>query len=166
MKTLAELKRDAKSGKISFELMEWFGKVAEQIPERLRGIRTVSKVNTVGIYLRNGDGQESEMRFESANVVEYDGENLTLYRPGYRDLTDEEQNVLAKWKAEQAAYEKRNPYGNSYWKMKEYFQKCACPWMEGFDMVRGKKYDFSTGKVIDNSVKGDAILKYRVYVAP
>lgn len=41
MKTLADFKRDAASGKIKLELVERYGKTGEEIPERIRGIRIV-----------------------------------------------------------------------------------------------------------------------------
>ena len=75
---LADLKRDAASGKIKLELVERYGKTGEEIPERIRGIRTVSKINTVAIFLANADGVESELRFDSAKLVEYDGKSLTI----------------------------------------------------------------------------------------
>lgn len=46
MRTLADLKREAASGKIRFEMVERYGKTGDAIPKRCRGIRTVEKVNT------------------------------------------------------------------------------------------------------------------------
>ena len=59
--TLAELKREAKAGKIKFEMIERFGKTGEEIPEYCRGIREVARVNTVAIILVTADGKESEL---------------------------------------------------------------------------------------------------------
>jgi hypothetical protein len=50
MKTLADFKRDAASGKIKLEMVERYGKTGEEIPERYRGIRTIQSVNTVKNY--------------------------------------------------------------------------------------------------------------------
>lgn len=94
MKTLADLKRDAAGGKIKFELIERYGETGDEIPERLRGIRSVSKVNTVGITLVNSEGLISELRFEGAKLVEYDGKSLTIYDRGERDLTEQERKSL------------------------------------------------------------------------
>jgi hypothetical protein len=52
MKTLAELKRDAKAGKISAILVERFGKTGTDIPEMLRGKRKVIDANSVGIHFK------------------------------------------------------------------------------------------------------------------
>lgn len=162
MKTLADLKRDAASGKIRFEMVERYGMTGEAIPERCRGIRTVEKVNTVSILLKTADGKTSELRFISANLVEYDGKSLTIYEPGERNLTEQEQKILADWQKIEDDYYKENPYGNAYWKEKEYFKNCPCPWLIGDETVRGKRYNYQ-GKVIDNQIRGKAILKYRIH---
>lgn len=159
---LADLKRDAASGKIKFELVERYGKTGEEIPERIRGIRTVSRINTVAIFLANADGVESELRFDSAKLVEYDGKSLTIYERGERDLTEQEQKILADWQKIEDDYYQRNPHGDAYWKKKDYFKNCPCPWLAGYETVRGKYYKYN-GKVLDNQVRGNAILKYNVY---
>lgn len=69
-KTLADLKRDAASGKIAFELIERYGKTGNELPERLRGIRLVQSV---------------------ASLIEYTEDTLTVYSAGERSLTDEER---------------------------------------------------------------------------
>lgn len=162
MKTLADLKRDAASGKIKLELVERYGKTGEEIPERIRGIRTVSKINTVAIFLANADGVESELRFVSSKLVEYDGKSLTIYERGERDLTEQEKKILADWQKIEDDYYKQNPHGDAYWKKKDYFKKCPCPWLAGYETVKGKYYNYN-GKVLDNQVRGNAILKYNVY---
>ncbi len=48
--TLADLKRDAKSGRLRLEFVERYGK---EIPEHLQGIREVIGANSVCIKLRN-----------------------------------------------------------------------------------------------------------------
>lgn len=159
---LADLKRDAASGKIRLELVERYGKTGEEIPERIRGIRTVSRINTVAIFLANEDGVESELRFDSARLVEYDGKSLTIYERGERELTEQERKILADWQKIEDDYYKQNPYGDAYWKKKDYFKKCPCPWLNGYETVRGKYYNYN-GKVLDNQVRGNAILKYNVY---
>jgi len=162
MKTLADLKRDAANGKIKLELIERYGKGEAEFPERLRGIRTVCRVNTVAIFLANENGMESELRFNSAKLVEYDGKSLIIYAAGERDLTEQERKILSDWQKIEDNYYKRNPYGDAYWKKKDYFKNCSCPWLSGYEIVRGKYYTYK-GKILDNQIKGDVILKYRVY---
>ena len=163
MRTLADLKREAASGKIRFEMVERYGETGDAIPERCRGIRTVEKVNTVAILLKTADGIISELRFDSAKLVEYDGKNLTIFERGERELTEQEKTILTSWEHIQAEYLEKNPWGDTFWKKKEYFKNSPCPWLAGFETVRGKRYNNYNGKIIDNQVRGNVILKYRIY---
>lgn len=161
--TLAKLKRDAQSGTIKFEMIERYGKTGEAIPEYCRGIRSVSRVNTVAIILVTADGKESELRLGSAKLIEYDGKSLTIYAPGERDVTAEEQTVLDGAKKLVNDYISKHPFSDGwFWKEKEYFKHSVCPWMRGCETIKGKRYNYN-GKVIDNAVKGRAILRYRIH---
>ena len=161
--SLAEMKRQAAAGKIKFELTERFGKTGDDIPEYCRGIREVARVNTVAIILVTADGKESELRFNGAKLVEYDGKSLTIYAAGERDVTPEEQSVLDGAQKIRERHMKVNPYGNGgFWECKHYFANSSCPWMAGYETVRGKRYNYN-GKVVDNSVKGRAILRYTIH---
>lgn len=162
MKTLADFKRDAASGKIKLEMVERFGKTGEEIPERCRGIRVIQSVNTVEIMLETADGLTSSLDFPPAKLIEYDGKSLIIYERGERDLTEQERKILADWQKIEDDYYKQNPYGDAYWKKKDYFKKCPCPWLAGYETVKGKYYNHN-GKILDNQVRGNAILKYNVY---
>lgn len=161
MKTLAQLKRDAKAGTIALEMTEWFGNTGEQIPERLRGIRKVIGANTVSIFLQNEAGTKSTLDIDSANLIEYSDKELIVYKRGLRELTEEEQKCRDEVKAIYTKY--TEPWQEPYWEVKAYYAKCPCPWMSGMELIRGKKYDYNTGKVYDNAVKGDAIIHYIVH---
>lgn len=162
MKKLADFKRDAASGKVKLELVERYGKTGEEIPERCRGIRAIQSVNTVGITLETEHGLTSALDFPPAKLIEYTGKSLTIYESGERDLTEQEQKVLEDWQKIEKEYYEKNPYGDAYWKKKDYFKHCPCPWLNGYETVKGKYYNYN-GKIIDNQVRGKAILKYNVY---
>ena len=161
--TLADFKRDVVNRKIKLELVERFGKTGESISERCRGIRTIQSVNTVGIVLETTDGLSSILFFPPAKLIDYDGKSLTIYDRGERDLTEQERKILVDWQKIEDDYYKQNPYGDAYWKKKDYFKSCPCPWLDGHEAIRGKRYNFNTGKVIDSQIRGNAILKYNVY---
>ena len=158
--TLAQLKRDANSGCLVLEMMERFGDTGEQIPERLRGKRPVTRSNSVGIFLRNVSGEESELRLDNAKLTEYTGDELVIYSAGYRDVTPQEQAVLDG--ANRIRKERAGRYDSGYWDAKKYIRESACPWMNG-EMVCGKKYYPYNGKVLDYAVRGDVAIRYKVY---
>lgn len=164
MKTLADLKRDAKNKNMSLELVERFGKTGDEIPERLRGIRHISKTQTNAIYLINDKGEESWLSFDSAKLVEYDTDSLIIYSPAERDLTDEEKSVRDEWIRKQDEYYAQNPYGDFFWAGQLVYKNSPCPWMSGNKFIKGKYYQPHNNTVLDRSIKGEPILKYKVYI--
>ena len=165
MATLAQLKRDADSGKMSVMLLWRFGKTGNDIPREIRGVRKVFRANSVGLVLEL-NGKESTLYTDSAKLVEYDGKTLTLYRAGYRSPTVEERFVLNLWNSKETAYYQKNPFGNCFGMRKEYFASSPCPWMDGMNKIRGKKYCPEKDKVLDYSVRGEMILRYEVFIDP
>jgi len=170
--TYADLKRDAKSGKLTAELVERFGSSA--IIERLRGIRPIVDANSVGIKFRNADGSISECRIERAKLCEYTGDELIVYNYGLRDLTPEEQVVMDQWKAvtETERYKRQSEIdalsdgSSTYWQGVAFFEKCNMAYLYRDDMDKyHKKFDYRTGRVWDKNVRGDVVLRYKVYRA-
>lgn len=165
MKTLAELRRDARSGNMSMEMLEWYGKTGEDIKANLRGIRKVEGANSVALLLRNNEGNISELRVQYVTLVEYDGENLTVYAAGLRDLTEEEKKILSEWERIEKEHLEKNPFAETFWKRRDYFSKCSCPWLYGTDTVKGKRLEYIDGeaKIRDREIRGVALIKYKVY---
>ena len=163
--SLAELRREAKGQKIKFEMIERYGKTGEAIPERLRGIREVSEVNTVGIKLVNQSGAISELSIPRASLINYDGDYLKVYIPGLREPTDAEKKLLSEWEAIQKAKEKQNPYMNTYWAKYDFFRNSAFPYMSGLHTGSRSKKEYipSEGKVRDPNIKGTCILIDKVH---
>ena len=167
MKTLAELKRDAGSSKLSLELTEHYGETGDEIKSTMRGVRKVIGCNSVALSLLNHDGNISELRFGSARLIEYGEDTLTLYLAAHRELTEEEQKIIDEWKKIEDECMAKNPFCDTYWKRKDYFAKCSCPWLDGGETKRGKKLEYVKGRpmIRDNSIKGEAVLKYKVHFA-
>lgn len=169
MKTLAELKREAKSGKISGKMVARFG--SNEIPERLQGVRKIVDANTVGIKFQNSDGKISELRVEAASLIEYTGDKLTIYHAGMRDLNETEKTIMNDWKKissteeykEQANIDALSDGSSTYYQEKRFFENSDCPYLFGMEMKQGKKRDYSSGLIIDNAVKGNIELQYEIY---
>ena len=160
-KTLAEFKRECQTRQICLELVERFGKTGSEIPARCRGVREIFQTNTVGVLLVNSEGEKSELSYPAASLFEYNGNSIIIYERGERNLTEQEKSILAQWKSIEEEYFRVNPCGDSFWKCKNFFETCPCPWLSGFSTVKGKT--FRNGKVIDSKIRGKAILKYIVH---
>lgn len=164
--TLTDLFREANAGQIiGFELIQRYG---ENVKERT--IAPIHKIKSkVIVLLRNG--RESDLRFDYASLVEYDGNILKLYNAGLRELNEQENRVMNEWKnissteeyKKMAEIDVYTDSSNTYWKKKWFFEKSPCPYLFTSNGMNNKSYDYNTGKVRDPKVKGECILIYRVH---
>jgi hypothetical protein len=169
MKTLADLKRDAKSGRISGEMVIRMG--STDIPETLKGRRKIVDANTVGIKFLNNNGKKSELRISCASLVEYDNDSLTIYSPALRELNDDEKQIMSQWQeiANTEEYQKQSEIdlltdgSSTYWKRKHFFVDKGYAYLLGHEKLRGMKYDYNTGMVKDDKIKGEIELQYKIY---
>ncbi len=169
MKTLADLKRDAKSGTLEGRIV-FHSMWQDGLPERLQGWRRMVDSNSVAIFFRNADGRKSELRLEKSSLVEYDGNSLTVYFAGYRDLNDAEQRVMDGWKKiastpefrEQAHIDAYTDGSSTYYSERFYFRKAGMEYLMGLERQGGLKYDTYLGKVQDDRIKGEVGMRYEI----
>ena len=173
MKTRTELFREAKDGKITLELIERYGK--RDLSPRFAGKRKIGKVQSNGMYLVNGEGEKSFLELPRASMMEYDGKELRVYNPGYREMTNQEKAVMEEWNKIQNTedYKKRaiadlySDGSSTYWQKEKFFMERGMEHLTG-DLCKGAKLDFyrySEGEkecILDEKVKGMAILVYKV----
>lgn len=159
MKTLADLKRDAKSGKYALELIYRFG---SPIPINMQGIRRLVNSNSRAVMLQLADGRTSELVIPSAKLIEYTEETLSVYNPGERPLTAEEEAIINKT----TEIYKANEYTGSggFYQVRAFLAKSTCPWLAGNEKIQGKYYNLSSKTILDDKLRGDMILQYRVIV--
>lgn len=162
--TLTQFKRDAATGKMGLQLLERHGKKVEE-----DYICPVIEVHQKFIKLRKKDGVESSLDLDYASLVEYDGEYLKVFSIGLRELTDLEKSVMEGWRKitdtdeykEQAYRDAMTDGSSTFYKDVHYFKNSPCPYLY---LDNGdKRYDYNTGKVYDPKVKGNCMLKYKVY---
>lgn len=160
--TLTQLKKDAKAGKLFAKMVLRNGDT--DIPTKLQGKRQIVDANSVGITFLNNEGKKSELRIPCASLVEYTKETLTIYEPGLRELTADEQAMFDKWEKvrdkKQEELDLLTDGSSSYWKHKFFFKDAGYEYLLGFDTIRGLKYDFNTKMVRDNKIKGDICMRY------
>lgn len=168
MPTLAQLKREAKAGMLYGEMVERLGDTA--IPEQLRGLRKIVDSNTVSITFLNASGKRSECRVERASLVEYKGDELIIYNPGYRPLNAEEAAVMEKWNQIRSTPEHQEREkidllsdGNStYYQKKHFFEDSGKGYLMGSEEQKGCLFERSMGMVRDASIRGAVCLRYKV----
>lgn len=177
--SLAQLKRDAKTGLIEAELIVRCGEkcTPENLPPRLQGIRKMVDSNTVAIFFLNADGRKSELEIKKASLVEYTDDMLTVYYPGYRRPNETERKILDEWKAiaetkeyqDQLAYDCLADGSSCYYRQKWFFSDKNANYLRGFDEERGLKLDmnkFHNGHeefIRDASIRGEIMMQYKLY---
>lgn len=176
--TLAQLKKDAKANILTGELIVRCGEkcTAENLPERLQGKRKIVDSNSVAIFFLNSDGRKSEMRVSKASLVEYTGDMLTTYYPGYREPNVQEQKLLDEWKAitdteeyqEQLQTDCYTDGSTCFYREKAFFSKNNADYLRGFDEQRGCKLDWNRRAkghkdyIRDSSIRGEIEMQYRI----
>lgn len=167
-KTLAQLKRDAKSGNYSAEIVYRFG---DEIPEWLRGVRKMVGANSVAIFFMNNDGEKSELQIRRAALIDYTDDALTVYGSGVRPLTENEKKTLADWEVIKKEKENEEQMlidcltdGNvMYWKEKRFFEDRGMSHLFGGDCGAEPVYDGNEiCGIRDINVRGDKEIEYRI----
>ena len=167
MKTLADLKRDLKVG-TAMEMLNFHNE--QDIPEKLQGIRYVVKVKSNGIELNKDKNaiKGSFLDYPKATLCEYDGENLRIYESGTRELTEWEKSIRDNVPSRRA--ENKDAVHNElmtdgsgfYWKDEAYYKENNAEYLAGHETVRGLRYDYNTQQIIDDTIKGELSLAYKI----
>ena len=168
MKTLADLKRDSKTGKLFGTMIVWCG--STEIPERLSAKRQIIDANSVAIFFQMQNGKKSELRIERASLLEYTDEMLTVYASGYRELNEEEKQVKNEWEEIANRIENVKQYetdaltdgSQMFYKEKAFYHNKGYSYLIGFDEEKGMKYDHNKKLIRDKNIKGDIELQYRL----
>ena len=163
MKTFADFKRDAAKGNMSLELIEWYGKMGEQIPKRIRGARRVVKCTQSSLVLQGKE--ESRLDYLRASLLDYDGETLTIYTSGRRPLNGQEQRIVWEWQKLEADYKLSGKSDEAVYRLrKEYYRNSECPWLFSDSFVKGKltEHDGNVPMIRDKDLRGGVTMRYRV----
>lgn len=171
MKTLADLKRDAKEGKIFAKLIIRNGEQCTDIntPEMLKGYRKITDSNSNSITFLTPDGKPSILPIEKASLLEYNQNTITIYKSGERDFNAEEIKIMQQWREiekteeyqEQAKIDMITDGSTTYWKRVKFFTDNDALFLIG-TKSKGKCYNHNTGKMLDDTIKGKISMKYEI----
>ena len=166
MKTLADLKRDLKLG-TKITMTSHYGKT----DDKLIGVeRYVVKVKTNGIEFSKNkeDARGSFLDYPKASLTEYDGETLSVYGSGHRDLTAPEKTLLDNLpsrrpeNAKQCEIDMMSDGSQMFYADKRYLKEMDSEYLSGHETIRGLRYDWNEKKVQDDNLKGECILTYKI----
>lgn len=172
MKTVAQLKRDANSGRMEVKCVIRCGQPVMETHngDRFANWRKVDKANTVDLIIEG-----SHLSIPKASLLEYTEDRIKIYSPGYRDYNETEKKAVEEWNkiASTEEYKKQVEYDvltdgtTSYYKEKYFFEDKKLGYLLGFEYQRGCKLDWNkraSGEpcIIDERIKGNLYMEYEV----
>jgi hypothetical protein len=167
MKTLNELKRDLQGGNIILVMTK------NSCSDRLIGKkRKVVESQSNGISFIDPDdptSKKSFLAFPKASLLEYDGEYIRIFNAGKRELTEDEKAIKAGYeKIRDKKQEERDLLADSncsFFCEQAYYLKYDAEYLIGHTTQRGMRFDYRSGLVRDDKVKGELSLEYKVIKA-
>ena len=164
----ARFLRDAKKDMKLFQTFFEYGEVKFPFWRKVKKVQT----NAISLETPNKSG-ESWIWLDYASLMDYDGKTLTIYNPGYRKPTAEEQRILNEWETvtETEEYQKAldrdclTDGSSCYWRKRAFFEKNNAIYLCGWEEQRGMKMCFNSdhhGEIMDKKVRGTISLKYEV----
>lgn len=168
MKSVEELKRMAKANILKAKMVVRCG--TKDIPERLQGWREIVDSNSKSIFFLTQDRQKSECRLPRASLVDFSEDKLTLYYAGIRELNEKENEIMKEWRKITSTEEYKSREINdaltdgssTYYQEMRFFKDKGYEYLTGLQSKGGLKYDSRTGKIIDESIKGDICMQYEI----
>lgn len=171
MKTLSDLKRDLTIGTAIEMTFNEYAPSSERVKTLVGVKRYVVKKSTTGVQLSPDKNavKGSQLDYPAkATLCEYDGETLNIYNAGLRELTDNERSILenkpsVRLENREAVRDELMTDGSSfYWKDKAYLKEHDAEYLAGHETIRGMRYDFNTKMIIDEKIKGNLSLAYKI----
>jgi len=166
MKTLADLKRDLKLG-TKITKTSHYGKTEGKLIGVERYVVKV-KSNSIEFSKNKEDTRGSFLDYPKASLTEYDGETLKVYCSGLRDLTAQEQAILDNVpsrrpeNAKQVEIDMLSDGSCMFYADKRYLKEMDSEHLSGHETVRGLRYDWNKKKMLDDNMKGECILTYKI----
>ena len=178
--SLAQLKRDAREGKLQAVMTVRFGAQVSQddLPERMRGARNIVAANSTSLFFEDSvePGKTSMLALPRAALVEYTEDYLRIYSAGYREPNAAEQAALDAWQAiesteafrQRAEYDALTDGSSTYWQKVGFFRDKGMEYLMGFEKQRGLSVDINRRNcgekafIRDESIRGEIALEYKI----
>jgi len=129
--------------------------------------RKVVQTQTNGVYFIDPEdptSRKSFLSFPKASLLEYDGKYIRIYETGKRKLTKEEKTIKDGYEKirnkKQEEIDLMTDCSTSFWKEKAYYREHNAEYLMGHTTQKGMRFDYNTGKVWDDNIKGKLNLEY------
>lgn len=164
MQTLADLKRALSLGtQVTLIKAPWEHKFLN-LP------RYVVKTQGNGVEFspNKDDKRGSFFDFPKASLLSFANDIFRIHAPSQRPLTTEEQKIMDNQpshrpeNAKQCEIDMMTDGSNMFHADRRYFKDLDAQYLEGFETVRGLRYDFNTKLVTDESQPGEIQFTYKI----
>lgn len=157
MKTLADLKRKLTPG-TKVILKTRFG-------TKINQKREVIHQQSNCIIFKTSEGKKSWLNYPKASLLEFTTNDFRIYGKGKRPLTPPEKAIKEGYeKIRDKKQEERDLLSDgstSYWQKLRYFQNHNAEYLISNKSQRGMKFDYNSGLVWDEKIKGNIDLEYK-----
>ena len=168
MKTLADLKRDLSKGTVL--TLTGGAYATDRINPILNVPRYVVKTqgNAVVLNMDANATNGSWLEFPPARLLTYDGDTFTVHMPGTRPLTADEQRVMDTMPSkrpenrERVANDLMTDGSQMYHADRAHTRAHNMTHLDGFETVRGLRYDWNSNLITDETIKGPVTLAYHI----
>jgi len=158
--TLTALKRDLYVGRNV--VIEW----AHDNNSLVGKIGIITHVQGNAVVIDRQDKKRSWLCFPPASLIDYNGDIFTIYEAGKRELTDKEAEAIRTKpsnlpeNAKQLEVDMLTDGSTMFRRDKAHFEILGMEYLFCGHKSKGKRY--SQGKVIDDAIKGEKTLCYKI----
>jgi hypothetical protein len=163
-KTLADLKR-------ALTLGTQVTMITCQYPHRNLNVpRYVVKTQSNGVEFAVGkdDKRGSFFDFPKASLLDFKDDIFTIYTTGTRPLTEHEQHILDNRPSKRPENQKRveidmlSDGTSMYYADERHFKAHNAEYLRGHDTIKGLRYDYNTGMIKDDNLRGEELYSYKI----
>ena len=158
MKTLSDLKRELILGK-KVVLLSRSGK---EINEE----REICHIQSNSIAFKTPTKSKCWLDYPKASLLEFDGVFIKIYKQGKRPLNEKEKTIKDGWEKlrdkEKEMKEGMTDGSSKFWLEKKYYKSHNAEYLIGHETQKGMRFDFNTGLVFDDNIKGTLDLVYKL----
>ncbi|MBP6946298.1 MAG: hypothetical protein KBB46_03345 [Candidatus Pacebacteria bacterium] len=164
MNTLADLKRTLQIGtQVTLIKAPW-----EHRHLNLPRFVVKTQGNGVEFALNKDDKRGSFFDFPRSSLTSFKDNTFSVHAPLTRPLTDAEQKIMDNQpshrpeNAEKVTNDMMTDGSQMFHADRRYFKDLDMQYLEGFETVRGLRYDFNTKLVTDESQPGEIQFTYKI----
>lgn len=170
MSDLAGFEEDVSTGRMLLRLVEHSGRKGREISAYEGRAKVVLGTYPAGIVLNDLSSVYDEEVFLAyhPNLVEYDGEYLTVYRTGKREPTEQERIFQEQWLKWGKEFMEETPTVSVYTlpdHKGKFLSQYGYSYKEWIRLIAGKDFSHYDFRVYDDSVKDGIQKRYAVSFA-